>query len=337
MTRLVEKLRIGVVVGSTRPGRRGDQVAEWVAAASRAHVPAVDVEVVDVAAQGLPLLDEPVPAAIGDYRNPHTRAWSDVVRRFDGFVFVVPEYNHSAPAAVKNAIDYLFTEWNDKAAGFVGYGLHGGVRAVEHLRGALAEVKVACVRSQVALSLFTDFAIDDMTAPGTFTPAEHHTAQLQRTVDEVVSWSAALRAVRTRGDGASGSDEAPFTMLIEFEVPPPRQHEFADRLRTYIAQSLPAVDGFLSARVQASVDGGTVINYAQWTSRAAWEKATGLSATETGKGTDRNWAESRRDQWFDEAHGPNPVVALLTEVGGSTRSVTAFDRSAMVESGAGVA
>ena len=74
MTRLVEKLRIGVVVGSTRPGRRGDQVAEWVAAVSRAHVPTVDVEVVDVAAQGLPLLDEPVPAAIGDYRNPHTRA-----------------------------------------------------------------------------------------------------------------------------------------------------------------------------------------------------------------------------------------------------------------------
>ena len=91
-------------------------------------------------------------------------------------------------------------------------------------------------------------------------------------------------------------------MLIEFEVPPPRQHEFADRLRTYIAQSLPAVDGFLSARVQASVDGSTVINYAQWTSRAAWEKATGLSAAETGPRTDRNWAESRRDQWFDEAH-----------------------------------
>ena len=55
-----------------------------------------------------------------------------------------------------------------------------------------------------------------------------------------------------------------------------------------------------------------------------------------GKGTDRNWAESSRDQWFDEAHGPNAVVALLTEVGGSTRSVTAFDRSALVESGAGV-
>ena len=87
--------------------------------------------------------------------------------------------------------------------------------------------------------------------------------------------------------------------------------------------------------MQASVDGSTVINYAQWTSRTAWEKATGLSAAETGPRTDRNWAESRRDQWFDEAHGPNPVVALLTEVGGSTRSGTAFDRSALVESGAG--
>jgi NAD(P)H-dependent FMN reductase len=67
-------------------------------------------------------------------------------------VIVTPEYNHSAPAALKNAIDFLFAEWNDKAAGFISYGLNGGTRAVEHLRLVMAEVKVACVRTTVALS-----------------------------------------------------------------------------------------------------------------------------------------------------------------------------------------
>ena len=146
MTRLVEKLRIGVVVGSTRPGRRGDQVAEWVAAVSRTHVPTVDVEVVDVAAQGLPLLDEPVPAAIGEYRNPHTHAWSDVAP-YDGYVFVTPEYNHSTSGVLKNAIDYLYAEWTNKAAAFVGYGSVGGARAVEHLRLICSELQIAHVRS----------------------------------------------------------------------------------------------------------------------------------------------------------------------------------------------
>jgi NAD(P)H-dependent FMN reductase len=192
--------RIAIVVGSTRPGRRCDQVARWVydeaTTRSAGRWPGVEFAMVDLAEVGLPLLDEPAPAALGPYRQEHTRRWSAQVAAFDGFVFVTPEYNHGVPAALKNAIDYLFVEWHDKAAGFVSYGFAGGVRAVEQLRLTLAEVKVACVRSQVALNLFSDFTISDMAEPGRFTPADHHGPVLKRMLDEVVDWSEALAQLR---------------------------------------------------------------------------------------------------------------------------------------------
>jgi NAD(P)H-dependent FMN reductase len=192
-------LRLAVVTGSTRPGRRSAMVAEWVLEQARAHFAEapVEVELIDLAEVGLPLLDEPVPAAIGHYRHEHTRRWAALVSRYDGFVVVTPEYNHSVPAAIKNAIDYLFAEWNDKAAGFVSFGIDGGTRAVEHLRLALAEVKVACVRSQVSLSLFSDFEISDVTQPGRFAPAAQRQSRLTRMLDELVAWATALRSLRT--------------------------------------------------------------------------------------------------------------------------------------------
>lgn len=203
-------IRIAIVVGSTRPGRRGDQVAAWVHDAATARPRGgteVAYEVVDLAAMDLPLLDEPVPAALGSYRREHTRRWSEQIASFDGFVFVTPEYNHSMPAAVKNAIDYLFTEWHDKAAGFVSYGVAGGVRAVEQLRLVLAEMKVACVRSQVACSLFHDFTIAEMTEPGRFTPADHHGRTLDRMLDELIAWSQALAALRRTDTARPPSDQ----------------------------------------------------------------------------------------------------------------------------------
>jgi NAD(P)H-dependent FMN reductase len=191
-------LRLAIVPGSTRPGRRATQVAEWVRERAAAHLrERAEVVVLDLADLDLPLLDEPLPAAIGEYRNPHTKNWARLVGSCDGFVFVTPEYNHSMPAALKNAVDFLFAEWNDKAAGFVSYGLNGGTRAVEHLRLTLAEVKVACVRSQVSLGLFTDFDIPDMAEPGTLAPAAHHDAILTRMLDELVDWSTVLRPLRS--------------------------------------------------------------------------------------------------------------------------------------------
>lgn len=144
----------------------------------------------DLADFALPLLDEPVPAAFGEYTKDHTRRWARAVDSCDGFVFVTPEYNHSMPASLKNALDFVYAEWHHKAAGIVGYGVDGGVRAIEHLRQVLAELRVADVRSAVTLSLADDFTGD------TPTPRAYQTAHVGRMVDEVVSWSRALHGLR---------------------------------------------------------------------------------------------------------------------------------------------
>ncbi|GAA5202277.1 NAD(P)H-dependent oxidoreductase [Rugosimonospora acidiphila] len=202
-------IRIAIVVGSTRPGRRGEAVARWVQRVAAEHAAGLDAAftVVDIAEFDLPLLDEPVPAMFGQYRNPHTKKWSGEIGRYDGFVFVTPEYNHSAPAALKNAIDYLFAEWNDKAAGFVSYGVGGGARAVESLRLALAEVKVAGVRTQVELSLSNDFVAQEA-QPDACAPGERQGQLLARLLGEVSAWSRALRAVRVPDPAATDRDAA---------------------------------------------------------------------------------------------------------------------------------
>jgi NAD(P)H-dependent FMN reductase len=188
-------LRIAIVVGSTRPGRKADAVAAWVHGIARKRDDA-DYAVVDIADYGLPLLDEPVPPSQGRYSQPHTRAWAETIAGFDGFVFVTPEYNHATSGALKNALDFLYAEWNNKAAGFVGYGSAGGTRAVENLRLVMGELQVADVRAQVALSLSTDF--EDYTV---FKPDPRHEKAVGTLLDQVVAWSRALAPLRR---GAAG-------------------------------------------------------------------------------------------------------------------------------------
>lgn len=183
--------RIAIIAGSTRPGRKARAVADWVHTIAAKRNDA-DFTVLDLAEVGLPHLDEPVPASAGRYQHAHTRDWARTVAGFDGFVFVTPEYNHSTSAALKNALDFLYAEWNNKAAGFVGYGATGGIRAVEQLRLIMAELQVADVRAQVALSLFTDFT--DMTE---LTPAPYQAALVSAVLDQVVAWSEVLSPLRT--------------------------------------------------------------------------------------------------------------------------------------------
>src|SRR3954454_13368808 len=183
-------LKAGIIVGSTRPGRKAEAVARWVLEIARKRTDA-DFEVVDTQDLTPPPLDEPVPPSMGQYSKPHTKAWAAKVDSFDAFVFVTPEYNHGTSGALKNAIDFLFREWNNKAAGFVGYGSAGGVRAVEHLRLVMAEVQIATVRNQVALSLFTDF--ENYTK---FKPAAHHEKSVNQLLDQLIAWSGALKPLR---------------------------------------------------------------------------------------------------------------------------------------------
>ena len=182
--------KIGIILGSTRPGRNGEAVANWVFEHASQRQDA-QYELVDIADYDLPLLDEPMPAMMAQYSQPHTKRWAEKIASFDGFVIVTAEYNHGVPGALKNAIDFLNVEWNNKAVGFVGYGTAGGVRAVEQLRLIAAEVRMADVRSQVALSMFTDF--EQMR---TFKPADLHLASLNATFEDVVSWSNVLEPLR---------------------------------------------------------------------------------------------------------------------------------------------
>ncbi|MEZ5097992.1 MAG: NAD(P)H-dependent oxidoreductase [Nocardioides sp.] len=185
-------MRIAVIVGSTRPGRQGEAVGRWVhrIAAQRGDA---HYDLVDLVDFGLPLLSEPtVPgAAKRQYERPETRAWSQVVDGYDGFVFVTPEYNHGVPAAFKNALDVLYPEWNHKAVGFVGYGADGGVRAVEQWRVITANVMLTAVRAQVSLSTFVDWA------DGEFAPTERRAGEVERLLEQLVAMTAAVSTLRS--------------------------------------------------------------------------------------------------------------------------------------------
>jgi NAD(P)H-dependent FMN reductase len=183
-------LKVGIVVGSTRPGRKAAAVAKWAYDILKVRQDA-EFEIVDIEDYKLPLLDEPLPPSLGRYSQAHTKLWAAKIGSFDAYIFVTPEYNHSIPAALKNAIDFLFREWNDKAAGFIGYGSAGGARAVESLRLVMGEIKVADVRAQVMLSLLTDF--ENYT---TFKPHERHDKAVHAVADEVIAWGGALKGLR---------------------------------------------------------------------------------------------------------------------------------------------
>ncbi|MFY0664874.1 MAG: NAD(P)H-dependent oxidoreductase [Natronospirillum sp.] len=183
-------LNIAVVTGSTRPGRNNIAVANWVLENASKRTDA-NFELVDIADFNLPVLDEGMPAMYAQYSQEHTKKWSAAIAKYDGYIFVTAEYNHSITGALKNALDYLNQEFNNKAAGFVGYGSAGGVRAVEHLRQIASELQLAHVRNQVQLSLFTDFENFSV-----FKPAADHVDSLNAMLDQLVPWTTAMKTLR---------------------------------------------------------------------------------------------------------------------------------------------
>ena len=189
-------LTIGIITGSTRPGRKSHLIAKGVAhAAHKGFGDRAEFNVLDITDFELPMLDEPVPAIMGDYRNTHTKTWAKAVGACDGFIFVTPEYNHSIPGALKNAIDFLYDEWSNKAAGFVSYGGIGGARAVEQLRLILAETRTATVRSQVLLTSSTTQAL--FTTPEAWVSGDPAVDALSGTLTEVLDWSQAFQMLKS--------------------------------------------------------------------------------------------------------------------------------------------
>jgi NAD(P)H-dependent FMN reductase len=193
----MSELKIAVILGSTRPGRNGKVVADWVVEKAQGRSGA-RYELVDLLDHPLPHLDEALPPSMGQYAGEHTKAWAATIAGYDGFVFVTPEYNHSTSGVLKNAIDYLYAEWNDKAAAFVSYGSLGGARAIEHLRGISAELQMADVRQQLSFSLFSDFENFS-----TFRPGPQHDDAAVVLFDQIEAWAGALKPLRVAEKAAA--------------------------------------------------------------------------------------------------------------------------------------
>ena len=180
-------ITLGIIVGSTRPGRVGTQVGRW--ARERAlTVPGVHVELVDLAAVALPFLDEPREASSGIYTRPHTREWSSQVTQMDAIVLVTPEYNNSFPATLKNALDFLYSEWQRKPVAMIGYGMtSAGTRAV----AALTPVVVALGMVPAgAVYLPLRRHIDDT---GHLTTGANADEGLDELLADLLGWAALLR------------------------------------------------------------------------------------------------------------------------------------------------
>ena len=181
-----------IVVGSVRPGRIGLPIAEWVR--SRVEEAGHDVDFVDLKELALPFLDEPSHPIKRDYQHAHTRAWSARVDAADALIFVTPEYNHSYSPALKNAIDYLYSEWQAKPVGFVSYGGQaGGLRGVNSIEPVLSSVGLVKVPTEVALSGAAKQVQD-----GAFTADERQTSGLDALITQVVAYGEALRPLQAR-------------------------------------------------------------------------------------------------------------------------------------------
>ena len=181
-----------IIVGSTRPGRVGPAVADWIADRAREHG-GFDVQVTDLAELNLPILDEPNHPRLRQYVHQHTKDWSELVEGSDAFIFVTPEYNHGVGAALKNAIDYVYNEWHGKAAGIVSYGgISAGTRATQMLKQVLASLKVVPVMEAVNIPFVRSHIDED----GRFKPTEAMEASAIAMLDEVQRWTEAMRPLR---------------------------------------------------------------------------------------------------------------------------------------------
>jgi NAD(P)H-dependent FMN reductase len=190
----VPKPVLRIIIGSTRPGRVGPSVAAWVADRAREHG-GFDVQVTDLAEVNLPLLDEPAHPRLRQYVHQHTKDWSALVEGSDAFVFVTPEYNYSFNAALKNAIDYLHGEWQNKAAGIVSYGgVAAGTRATQQLKLVLTALKIMPVPEAVNIPFVATHLDEDRR----FKSTELIDASATAMLDELVRWTEALTGLRGR-------------------------------------------------------------------------------------------------------------------------------------------
>ena len=187
------KLKIAIVIGTTRAARFGHKPAQWIReiAAQRDDL---DVEIVDLRDFPMPFFDEVASNAWAPSQNPAAQTWQKKVAEFDGYIFVTAEYNHSMPAVLKNALDYASPEWNKKAAAFVGYGAVGAARAIEHLRGIAAELQLATIKVGVYIQGADFMAVWKEGKDVKDIP--HLQPGVKDLLDQLTWWTRALKAAR---------------------------------------------------------------------------------------------------------------------------------------------
>lgn len=185
------KYRLKIIIGSTRPKRQGHLVAEWFAKIAKKHSE-FSVEILDLKKINLPFLDEPHHPKLGNYIHEHTKKWSKTINEADAFVFVTPEYNYSFPATIKNALDYLFAEWQEKPAAFVSYGgASGGMRAVQGLKLPMTTLGMMPIMQAVTIHYYTQYIED-----GVFKSNELLEKSAEAMLETLCNWTKGLKNMR---------------------------------------------------------------------------------------------------------------------------------------------
>lgn len=189
-------LKIKIILGSTRPNRFSDKAGAWILKEVKKRQE-IDAELLDLRDYPLPLFNEPISPSMvknGEYANDTVRKWAAKIKEADGFIIVAPEYNHGISGVLKNALDSVYAEWNNKAVAFVAYGSVGGARSVEHLREVAVELQMASTRNAVHIPAPWNLVDESGNLKeGALDPFKNGADML---IDQLVWWTKALKVAR---------------------------------------------------------------------------------------------------------------------------------------------
>jgi NAD(P)H-dependent FMN reductase len=184
-----------IILGSTREGRLGDKVAEWLND-EVSKIENFEIDFVDLRDLDLPFFNEPQsPAMIknGEYQNTSQKNWGERVANADAYLIITPEYNHSYSAVLKNALDYVYHEWAKKPVAFVAYGVVGGARAVEHLRGVVAQLQMVSIQEAVHITIYPSPFDEEGKMEN-----QHYSSKLATVLNQTLWWADALKEARSK-------------------------------------------------------------------------------------------------------------------------------------------
>jgi NAD(P)H-dependent FMN reductase len=193
---MTEKIKVHIIMGSVRDGRFNEKATFWIADLAKKRED-LDIEVVDLKAWPFPMYNEPSsPSQVKDGKYPSELAtkWAAIIGKADAYIFVTPEYNHGMSGVLKNALDFVYAEWNNKAVGIVGYGSTGGSRAVAQLRASLPELQLASVRT--AVHIMAPWMLVDENNQLKAGALDSYESSANTMLDQLTSWAHALKTVR---------------------------------------------------------------------------------------------------------------------------------------------